>query len=169
MKKLITIITCAFSLCVANAASVDWKVTGTSAQKGYSVYVLTSLASEYASADEIATAAISNGTIAKSGMTYTTGTKYITNDAVTKDSMKNAYLVLIKDATDTEYTYMAVDLSSSVYDTQAQETTPGAFSTSVNNLVSGGTTASFSSVPEPTSGLLLLLGMAGLALRRKQK
>ena len=31
-----------------------------------------------------------------------------------------------------------------------------------------GTATSWSPVPEPTSGLLLLLGMAGLALRRKQ-
>ena len=31
------------------------------------------------------------------------------------------------------------------------------------------TSAQWSAVPEPTSGLLLLLGVAGLALRRKQK
>ena len=30
-------------------------------------------------------------------------------------------------------------------------------------------TGNYTAVPEPTSGLLLLLGMAGLALRRKQK
>jgi hypothetical protein len=30
-------------------------------------------------------------------------------------------------------------------------------------------TATTAAVPEPTSGLLLVLGMAGLALRRKQK
>ena len=30
-------------------------------------------------------------------------------------------------------------------------------------------TGAYTAVPEPTSGLLLLLGMAGLALRRKQK
>ena len=34
--------------------------------------------------------------------------------------------------------------------------------------VSGWTAATSSSVPEPTSGLLLLLGMAGLALKRKR-
>jgi hypothetical protein len=33
----------------------------------------------------------------------------------------------------------------------------------------GAYTATTAAVPEPTSGLLLLLGMAGLALRRKQK
>jgi len=32
-----------------------------------------------------------------------------------------------------------------------------------------GTAGNYTSVPEPTSGLMLLLGVAGLALRRKQK
>ena len=35
-------------------------------------------------------------------------------------------------------------------------------------LTSGGYTVASGAVPEPTSGLLLLLGMAGLALRRKR-
>ena len=35
-------------------------------------------------------------------------------------------------------------------------------------LTSGGYTVAIGAVPEPTSGLLLLLGMAGLALRRKR-
>ena len=41
-----------------------------------------------------------------------------------------------------------------------------------NNTYSGSYTfasSAYTAVPEPTSGLLLLLGMAGLALRRKQK
>lgn len=38
----------------------------------------------------------------------------------------------------------------------------------VNGTASAYTTSSMSAVPEPTSGLLLLLGMAGLALKRKR-
>ena len=38
------------------------------------------------------------------------------------------------------------------------------FSTSFNYAASG----TFTVVPEPTSGLMILLGLAGLALRRKQ-
>jgi hypothetical protein len=40
-----------------------------------------------------------------------------------------------------------------------------------DNLYSGAfdfASSAYTAVPEPTSGLLLLLGMAGLALRRKQ-
>ena len=46
----------------------------------------------------------------------------------------------------------------------------GAAGVAFGNLQTATTTAgAWQSVPEPTSGLLLLLGMAGLALRRKQK
>ena len=43
-------------------------------------------------------------------------------------------------------------------------TTPG-----MGNPSSFATVSSFTAVPEPTSGMLLLLGVAGLALRRKNK
>jgi hypothetical protein len=40
-------------------------------------------------------------------------------------------------------------------------------SVSAANMLAG-TSANFQSVPEPTSGLLMLLGIAGLALKRKR-
>ena len=43
------------------------------------------------------------------------------------------------------------------------------FTTGDGLSVSGNQWGAYAAVPEPTSGLLLLLGMAGLALRRKQK
>jgi len=43
----------------------------------------------------------------------------------------------------------------------------GSWSTN-DTLLSGGYTVTVGNVPEPTSGLLLLLGMAGLALKRKR-
>ena len=168
MKKLIVAITLSLAIGIANAASIDWKVTGTSAQKNYSVYLLTSVADSYTSAAEIADAAISSGVIAKSGVSYGTGVKYVTDSRVTTDTMKNAFFVLVGSDT-SSYTVIAKDLSGSVYDTSAQQASPGTFSATVSNLLAAGTTKSFVSVPEPTSGLLLLVGMAGLALRRKQK
>ena len=56
------------------------------------------------------------------------------------------------------------------YGTKAVESTMDVELTGLANSLGGaGTTAtSWQSVPEPTSGLLLLLGMAGLALKRKR-
>ena len=74
------------------------------------------------------------------------------------------YSVITAEYTDTTYgdMYMATTKSFA---------TTSAGAGSANNLF-GGTTGvknwTAAAVPEPTSGLLLLLGMAGLALRRKQ-
>jgi hypothetical protein len=49
------------------------------------------------------------------------------------------------------------------------DATVGSLSVVLGGDVGGGSTATaWSSVPEPTSGLLMLLGMAGLALRRRR-
>ena len=61
MKILITIAAIALAVVSANAASVAWKVTGSSIYKDYTAYVLTSLSDSYTSAAEIANDAISNG------------------------------------------------------------------------------------------------------------
>ena len=51
--------------------------------------------------------------------------------------------------------------------TGANETTKAALTFTFTD-VKGDTVGTWQAVPEPTSGLLLLLGMAGLALRRKK-
>lgn len=55
----------------------------------------------------------------------------------------------------------ATDISA--YDFEAGSPAPGTFG--VNSFANSGTIAS---VPEPTSGLLMLVGLAGLALRRRR-
>ena len=73
------------------------------------------------------------------------------------------YAVVIATYTDTTLEnkefYMAT-LAKSTWNSVQSKGTAG-------NIISG--VADWQTVPEPTSGLLLLLGVAGLALRRKQK
>ena len=168
MKKLLVIAAVAMAVVSAKAACVDWKVSGTSATNGYTVYLMTSLADSYASVSELAAAAVDSGTIAKSGKTYGF-TSNAVDPTVTSTSMANAYYVIVESGTPTSYTYYAVNMSSMVYDPDKQESSPGTFnSVSAADIISGGTSKAFVAVPEPTSGLLMLLGMCGLALRRRR-
>ena len=169
MKKLVIM---AFAVAVgitAKAAAVDWSVAGTAAQENYTVYLMTSLADSYESAAAIASASVGSATIVKSGRQYTTGDQVAKGSAITATSMKDAYSVIVAGDSATSYTSYKVDMSAMVYDPDNQESSPGKFNTvSAATILSSGTSANFAAVPEPTSGLLMLLGVAGLALRRRR-
>lgn len=167
MKKIIIALAFVAAIVSAQAASVTWKITGTSDQVNTTVYLLTSLADSYESADALAAAAVGSGTITKSGRAYTTGELTSASDSITKEGMKNAYFVLVS-ADGKSYTYITADLSSATYDPQNQEAAGDTFGSTIN-AISAGTTVAFGNVPEPTSAMLIALGVAALALRRRQK
>jgi len=54
------------------------------------------------------------------------------------------------------------------YDWEGGVSLPNSYSLPTDGFVSAGRWAAASDVPEPTSGLLMLLGVAGLALRRRR-
>ena len=168
MKKLIIMLGAVAVAIGVQAASVDWKVAGTSASNGYTVYLLTDLAASYADVAALASAAVANGTIAKNGRDYyAAGT--VKSAAITTASMKEAYWAIVTSADATSFNYVKADMSALVYDPDNQEASSGTFnSVSAANMLAG-TKMDFGSspVPEPTSGLLMLLGVAGLALRRR--
>ena len=169
MKKIIIALAFVAAMVSAQAASVDWKIKGAKADVGSTVYLLTSLADSYESADALAAAAVSTGTVIAQGRnSYNTGVVTSASDSITKESMKNAYLVLLS-ADGKSYTYITADLSAQTYDPNNQETAPSAPFGSTIAAISGGTTVEFGNVPEPTSAMLIALGVAALALRRKQK
>jgi len=161
MKKIFILMGVVISLGFAQAASVDWKITGSSSDVGQSIYLLTSLASSYESAEQLTSSALGMGSIAKNGRSYYfSGT--LAGDSFDSTSLKDAYLVIIQD---NKYTYLQVDMSNYVYDPNNQESSKGFFTKAYSDIAAG---TSYQFVPEPTSGLLMLLGAAGLALRRKR-
>ena len=99
-----------------------------------------------------------------------------TYDSNTAAKYNGYYAVLVVDGSDaTKASYMYAGAFSNATDAnigtlapasivlnEGWATDPGPW------LNSGGFNTTVSSVPEPTSGLLLLLGMAGLALKRKR-
>ena len=87
----------------------------------------------------------------QTGQFYLSGTDLSVNDS----NQASMFVIVMNDAGDG---YWASDVcsASSIYNNVAY------FSFPSNDSIT------FSNVPEPTSGLLLVLGMAGLALRRKR-
>ena len=168
MKKLFVFFALALACAGANAASVDWKVSGDAATNGNKVFLVGALSDAWTSVSDIATDSAAfgtkgtSGTIAKRGRTYyTDGT--LTSDNVTKTS-GDVYVIIVSGDAAKSYTYTKVDWSGLAY--EGTDLPPGTYMATANGLISRGTTVEF--VPEPTSGLLMLVGLAGLALRRRR-
>ena len=177
MKKLTIIAIIALSATLAKAAAVAWTFTGATAdQVGWNVYLVSSIGDDWTGIADVASAAAelgsgTTGTVAKNGRSYSVAQRSASGAGITADAMGEVFFVLVKSADATDYTYIKANLSSMVYEPPA--TPSSVYSTAIATLA-GGTSGSFSTspdpaAPEPTSGLLLLLGVAGLALRRRQK
>lgn len=173
MKKIMIAALAMAVAVVANAASVDWAVTGSSAQNGYSVYLMSGdVVSSWESADAVKAAAIASGTIEKISSRSYGAAGTATNDALTKSS--NFYYIIVN-ADASQYAvsgaYAGADY---VYDASATppETPPSldptfaAKDATFSDWAKADTPTT--DVPEPTSGLLLLVGAASLALRRRR-
>ena len=172
MKKLIIAAGIICITAVSNAAAVAWSLTGVTdspdAAKaaGWVAYFMdgstynafsaltADKVGEFAAANYTYTATTAAGRGGAVGVTQTAG-NYSAGDEV------SAYIVIFNSADAKAATYYA----ATALDTK---TVPGsgslAWSKDFATTTSGWTTTA---VPEPTSGLLMLLGMAGLALRRR--
>lgn len=183
MKKLMFILVAVAIAATTQAASVWWTCTGVkdssaTAVNGIAYFLTTDLLS-YSDAQALAgkgadafTTALgaaysytgSTGTFGKTSanavsneaLGITGGTKYsaylMIFDSATITDESNYYLTTTKDFTALEG---ATDVASVKWGSQSGSTAIGAWS-------------AVSDVPEPTSGLLMLIGLAGLALRRKR-
>ena len=82
------------------------------------------------------------------------------NDSLAGGNNYNFFFVV----EDGDYTFTSSEKQNvAAYATQTQTVAFGNMTSATQNA------SNWAAVPEPTSGLLLLLGVAGLALRRKQK
>lgn len=173
MKKLFVFFALTLACVGANAACVDWAVKGSVDTVGYQVYLVGALSDSWTSVADIAADAAAFGSQGTSGTIVKAGRAYATNgtlasDNVTKASGEMYFVIVTGDDTKT-YNYVKVDLSGYTY--EGIETPPASYDTTVDALLAG-MSKSFSGgsggVPEPTSGLLLLVGGAMLTLRRRR-
>lgn len=173
MKKLIMLIAGATLITVAHSATVTW--TSGSLIKGPSnaymeagaikMYVF-----EFADADAYAAADIASLDVSGaklSGATTKSTAGISLSDTTTYGAGDTVYSAVIFKATDggKEY-YMGQKLTAVVDDLGSAVSFASLKNTSGSWTEAGGSTPT---IPEPTSALLLVLGGAMLALRRKQK
>ena len=179
MKKVMFTLLAACAICAtAQASAVDWgfgtKNTSTAAD-GATVYLILGEAGTYASVDDVIAASVDSATVSLSGSKYATGTQ--TWDGGTKAvGATDTFSFVLVDSGKTGYYVAATGLTGTYYDpSDALTPRPSAMSKTVSTAITASSLTSFSGgsgggdVPEPTSGLLLLVGGALLALRRKQK
>lgn len=179
MKKMIIAVAAVAMAACTQAASLDWKVTtGSDTYNGLTLYICSS-GSDFESVDDIIAAKLGTG-----GYTATTAKKgssmapwYGANGTVVgiPDSAEaigaTVYAVIVSSD---GLGYYSVAGSGDIYTTA---TTPATATINAATALAGDytpfattppTPPGPSDVPEPTSGLLLVLGGAMLALRRRR-
>ena len=168
MKKVMLLAVAIVAATVVNAAAVSWKASNVIGPNGSTPTGST--------VELVCSIYTTDGTLVGSSSDNSISFKAYT---ATVDGTANNtayYAVLSGSATIDGKAY---ELASSIADTKFYFTTDAAATYSINFTDGTGMTSSgvgtwssaswtAAAVPEPTSGLLLLLGMAGLALRRKQ-
>lgn len=161
MKKLMIAMVAIAITVVARAATVQWTManvydsTGASKYSGEATLFAYLSTSTAADAVEVMTLTVSSGAITASAGTFST-------DAVTAGNEYFYYFVIEDgDKRFTSATTANAIATQSTSNTKVQFGNMTSQTQNASNWVN-------SSVPEPTSGLLILLGMAGLALKRKR-
>ena len=179
MKKLIVLAAGAMLAAVTNAAAVGWNMAGAAGYTGdaYNFFIIgengaDSIATITALLDagnSVDAYAFGSGKIAANG----TGTVAASASGKTLDAgTYESFFVLFDSASPTsgESKYVVVSGASNLTKTIAATTANITFASGSAASILSNTDnwKSYGAVPEPTSGLLMLLGMAGLALRRKR-
>ena len=160
MKKLLILAAVIVAGVAANAASFKWTAANIYASNGTDKFSGTADLYAYLSTADISTAVKVDSATVVSGIVKdgsTTGRTF-SNDSLAGGNVYNFYFII----EDGDKTFTS---DAKVVSAQATLTSNITFGNMQTATQAAG---NWQAVPEPTSGLLMLLGMAGLALRRRR-
>lgn len=172
MKKLLTTISAVVLGLAANAAAVNWQANAiqsspdTTVAAGWLVQI-------YTSGVDYSYDAAKAGTISTwaTGSTVAAGTTFrATGSGTQANGTTVSYYAVIYDASTVAEAKNYIVSDSVAVTINAAGSTGGLSFGAMTNTTAANKflNSSWQAVPEPTTGLLMLLGMAGLALRRRR-
>lgn len=186
MKKLIIAVAIVCAAAVTQAASFNWKTAksggAVNAFEGGSiiastVYLFTSssasdIVTAFAKGEDWTSGSLDSSSISTAGKIATKATTFDYGGAGNAATL-NAIFAFTQTVGGKDYLYISTATSTDGPATGLATInfTEGGVSTALNDVAGGYKGAGWYTatvVPEPTSGLLMLLGMAGLALRRRR-
>lgn len=186
MKKLMILLAATVVGITVNAAAYSWSASsgrlfdgqGSASANRYAGTAYLFNAATVSQADMLAAFAsdsvASKLTSALSSSTFSSGRASVSDEFTGPDANFTAYFVVFgKDASGNDAIYIS-DTTTGEYAAVGQGVVEfgqqnAHSSVGFKNVSSGYSSAGwYAAVPEPTSGLLMLLGMAGLALRRRR-
>jgi len=186
MKKLMIMTVVACAAAFANAGAINWNLlnlsaspdTASKASASYSAYLFvgTDIAAKTALIDAGNFDDFSAAALATKTSTYVAASDMLNiiggNVGDYKDTTVSAYAIVFNAGTADAATYYQVaKVGTGGSGTAGAEVITQTFGSTGNKSFGWGqqnTNTGWTAVPEPTSGLLMLLGMAGLALRRRR-
>ena len=158
MKKLVILAAVIVAGVAANAAAFKWSGANVYGPDGTTKFSGTA----YLYCDALSSESLSSATVANGAIAATTFNVDVSEASISAGTMYDFYFIVTTDYKGSEVSYTSSAVSKNALGNGTQTIGFG------NQQSATQAAGAWAAVPEPTSGLLMLLGVAGLALKRKR-